>query len=385
MNLPFAGVALAFILVFLNVKYKRSPSWKHALLRVDFLGNAILIPSIIAVLFGLTFGGVHYPWRSYHIVVPLVLGSLGWIAFHIHQASPICKEPSMPPRLFTNRTSAAGYILTIISSMLLQSIGFFMPVYFQAVLGTSPLQAGVNLLPTTIAVVPFGIGGGTLMSKTGLYRPLHFVGMALSAIGAGLFTTLVINSSKAAWICFQIIMAAGGGIIAASTLPAILAGLPESDVATASGAFSFLRSFGHVWGVVLPSIVLNGQFVKHAHRIGDAAVQSQLSSGAAYSYASGGFIKSLPAELKLKVLSVYVDSLETVWQGMLAFALFGFLCVFLEKQIELRKELDTEYGIENEKEAASELEAARSYVVTDTGDQEEKAARTTSDIETNKQ
>jgi predicted neutral ceramidase superfamily lipid hydrolase len=158
--LPFSGFALVFILAFLNVKYTRNPTWKQALGRVDFLGNAIFIPSIISVLFGLTFGGVRFPWNSFHIVVPLVLGFAGWILFHIHQASPLCREASIPPRVLSNRTSAAGYVLTLIDSMILESIGFFMPVYFQAVLGSSPIQSGIKLLPTTIAVVPFGIMAG---------------------------------------------------------------------------------------------------------------------------------------------------------------------------------------------------------------------------------
>lgn len=67
---------------FLNAEYTHNPTWKHALLRVDYLGNAILVSSIIAVLFGLIFGSVRYPWGSYQVVVPLVLGALGCIAFH---------------------------------------------------------------------------------------------------------------------------------------------------------------------------------------------------------------------------------------------------------------------------------------------------------------
>ena len=350
-----------FILAFLNVKYTRNPTWKQALGRVDFLGNAIFIPSIISVLFGLTFGGVRFPWNSFHIVVPLVLGFAGWILFHIHQASPLCREPSIPPRVLSNRTSAAGYVLTLIDSMILESIGFFMPVYFQAVLGSSPIQSGIKLLPTTIAVVPFGIMAGILMSKTGLYRPLHWIAMALCAIGAGLISRLDANSSKAEWICFQIIIAGGGGIIAAATLPAILAALPESDVAAASGAFSFIRSFGYVWGVTLPSIIFNNQFDKHIGQISDSVVQSQLSNGAAYGQVSGDFVNSLPMDIKPEVIGVYVDALRVVWEVILAFACFGFFVVFAEKHIELRKNLDTEFGLkDNEKIEQGPLEVGES-------------------------
>lgn len=39
LNLPISGVGLLAILTLLNVNYTRSPSWKHTLYRVDFLGT----------------------------------------------------------------------------------------------------------------------------------------------------------------------------------------------------------------------------------------------------------------------------------------------------------------------------------------------------------
>ena len=360
LNLPISGLALLAIALFFNVKYTRSPTWRHALARVDFLGNAIFIPSIIAILLGLVLGGVQFAWDSYHIIIPLVLGFLGWAAFHIHQASPICKDPSIPPRLFKNRTSATGFGLAFISSMLLQTVAYFMPVYFQGVRGRTPLGAGVDFLPYTAAIVPFGIIAGILMSKTGLYRPLHFAGFALNAIGAGLLSILDANSSKAAWACFQIIIAAGTGIIMTVMLPSILAALPESYVATATGAYSFIRSFGFVWGVTLPSIVFNGQINRYLDRISDPAVIAKLADGAAYGYASGGSIPKLPVNTRNEVIGVYVDALQTVWQVVVAFAGLGFFCVCIEKHIELRKELNTEYGFkEGKTEAVQESRAVR--------------------------
>ena len=57
LNLPISGIALAAIFLFLNVRYQRSATWKHALAHVDFLGNAIFIPSTVAILLGLVLGG----------------------------------------------------------------------------------------------------------------------------------------------------------------------------------------------------------------------------------------------------------------------------------------------------------------------------------------
>jgi ABC-type xylose transport system permease subunit len=177
LNLPISTISLAGILIFLRTK--QMPSSQHTLRRIDFVGNAIFIPSMIAILFGLSMGGVKYAWNSYHNIVPLVLGSLGWIGFHIHQSSSICKEPSVPARLFSKRTSATAYVLTFISSIIVQMISYFLPVYLQAVQGQSPLQAGIQFLPFAGSALFFAVLAGTLLSKTGLYRPLHWVSFAL--------------------------------------------------------------------------------------------------------------------------------------------------------------------------------------------------------------
>lgn len=357
-NLPFSGLALIAIVCFLEVGYPRNPTWKHALARVDILGNAIFIPSIIAILLGLVLGGVQFPWNSWHVILPLVLGFLGWMLFHVHQGSPICKEQSMPPRLFTNRTSATGFALTFLFSILLQMVAYFMPVYFQGVLGTSPLGAGVDFLPYTAAIVPFSILAGIVISQTGVYRPLHFSAFALHAIGTGLLTLLDERSNKASWAGFQIITALGLGLVMPSVLPAILAALPESDVAVATGAFSFVRSFGFTWGVTIPSIVFNAQVNKFSDRVTDVQTRADLANGAAYGFASEGSLRNLPADTKSEVVSVYVDALRTVWQIAIAFSCLGFLCVFIEKHVELRKELDTEYGLKRKKEEEVNLEYA---------------------------
>jgi hypothetical protein len=341
-------------LIFLRTK--QQPTSQHALRRIDFVGNAIFIPSMIAILFGLSMGGVKYPWKSYHIVVPLVLGTLGWIAFHVHQASGICKEPSVPTRLFSNRTSATAYGLTFISSIIVQMITYFFPVYLQAVKGKSPLQAGVQFLPFAGSALFFAVLAGTLLSKTGLYRPLHWASFVLSAIGFGIFTLLDENSSKAAWVCFQIVASAGAGIVMSVLLPACMAALPESDVASATAAYSFLRTFGYVWGVTIPSITFNDQFNKHLHEIGDETLRPLLANGAAYAYASQQSLQQLSETTKAQVLGVYVKSLKTVWQVGIAFSVLAFFLVFLERHVPLRKELDTEFGLQEGEKDTVEVE-----------------------------
>ena len=373
LNLPLAGVALFAIFFLLKVKYRRSPTWMHALKRVDFLGNAIFIPSMTSIFLGLIRGGIEFPWNSWQIVLPLVLGVLGWIGFHIHQASPICKEPSTPPRLFTHRTATAGFILIFLAAIILQAIAYFLPIYFQAVKGTSPLIAGVNFLPFALAIIVFGGVTGLFMKWTGSYIILHRIGFAANAVGAGLLSTLTESSSRAAWICFQLLPSAGTGIIFTASLPSTLAALREADVAVATATYSFIRSFGLVWGVTIASIVFNGQIDAHLDWISDERVRMDFADGAAYSEAANSLQQmsssSSPStqDAQAEIISVYVAALRIVWIVIAAISCLGFFCVFIEKHVELRSDHVTEFGLADShvgetitsREKVSDIEAPR--------------------------
>ncbi|KKO99408.1 hypothetical protein THAR02_08489 [Trichoderma harzianum] len=356
LNLPAAAIGLLAIVLILNVKYTRSPSWRHALSRVDFLGNIIFVPSMVSIFFGLIMGGTRgYPWSSWKIIVPLVLGVLGWVTFHVHQASPVCREPSMPPRLFKHRTSSGGFIIIFLGAIILQAINYFLPVYFQGVKGATPLMSGVYFLAFALAIMPFGGMAGAFMSKTGLYIPLHWLGFALSAIGVGLFSTLDVSSSRAAWVGYQVLASGGTGIIFTVTLPSTLAALPESDVAVATGTYSFVRSFGLVWGATMASIAFNGQINSHAASISNQEIRNLLIDGGAYAYAAvqNGGIAELPDPTRSQVIAVYVKALRVVWWIVTAISGLGFFATFIEKHVELRKSHSTEYGL-SEKDNAGD-------------------------------
>ncbi|KAF2675643.1 MFS general substrate transporter [Lentithecium fluviatile CBS 122367] len=351
-NLPLAIPCLGAMAYFLRLKHQREPTWKSALARVDFIGALIFIPSITALLLGLIMGGQVYPWSSWRVILPIVLGALGWIAFHIHQASPICKEPSIPPRLFQNRTSATGFVLCFTSNLLLNWAAYFLPFYFQAVKTVSPLLSGVYVLPFNLFLVPSAMVSGVLLSKLGQYKPIHWVGFGFLSVGCGLLSTLDTASHTAAWVCFQSIMAIGLGFVMTSILPAICAPLTEEDVGTANGTFSFLRSFGFIWGITLPSIIFNDRFNHYALRIEDTALRSQLMNGAAYGYANSGLMRSLTGALRGEVISVYTGALKSVWQASIGFAVFSFALVFVEKHVSMRTELDTKFGLEDKAPAS---------------------------------
>ncbi|KAL3469303.1 MFS general substrate transporter, partial [Aspergillus californicus] len=280
LNIPICAVALAAMLLFMRVKTGPVDTTT----RLDYLGTTLFIPSMISLLLGLIRGGVEHPWSSWRIIIPLVLGILGWIAFHIQQQF-YAPSPSVPPRLFANRTSATAFLLTFLSSILVQAQSYFLPIYFQAVQGTSVLRSGIVFLPFALGTLVFAVISGSLLSAFGEYIPLHATSFALSALSFGLFTRLDASSSTATWAIFELIASAGAGIILPVLLPAIMAALPESDVATATATYSFIRTFGYIWGVTIASVVFNAAIEGGLNSVADAGLRGELGDAAAYSFA----------------------------------------------------------------------------------------------------
>jgi hypothetical protein len=49
-------------------------------------GTLLIVGSTTAVVIALTWSGVQYPWSSVHVLVPLILGLLGLVAFVVYEA-----------------------------------------------------------------------------------------------------------------------------------------------------------------------------------------------------------------------------------------------------------------------------------------------------------
>lgn len=173
-------------------------------------------------------------------------------------------------------------------------------------------------------------------------------------LGFGLSTLLNANSSTAEWVIYQGIIAAGVGTIVSSLLPAIQAGLSDDDSAASTALFAFLRSFGAIWGITIPVAVFNNQFDKLLYRITDPVTRALFEDGKAYERASREFIYGFQEPERGQIIGIYTDALKTVWQVAIAIAGLGFLVAFVEKELKMRTELNTEYGMKGKEEKAGE-------------------------------
>ncbi|KAI2628996.1 hypothetical protein GGS21DRAFT_233674 [Xylaria nigripes] len=89
------------------------------------------------------------------------------------------------------------------------------------------------------------------------------------------------------------------------------------------------------------------QILALAGRISDDVTRNQIAHGQCYAHATSAWLQTLEVPVRDVVVSVFSDSLKLVWIDTTAIAGASFFVVFVEKEINLRDSLETEYGMES--------------------------------------
>lgn len=116
-----------------------------------------------------------------------------------------------------------------------------MPLYFQAVKGSSAIMTGVDLFPATFTVAPAAILVGLAIGKLAAYRWAVWTGWILATLGYGLQYLLDVHTTTVEWVFITLVAGIGTGMLYPSLTFAIQAATPNKDQAYAVSLFTFFR------------------------------------------------------------------------------------------------------------------------------------------------
>lgn len=310
--------------------------------RVDWVGCVLFVSSVIGLLIPLTWGGVMYPWSHWRTLFPLIISLFGMVVFVIWEER-FATEPLIPFRVMKNRTAAANYLGTFLHGLILWCLLYYMPLYFEAVKGFSPIISGVALFPATFTVAPAAVIVGMLVTATGRYRWAIWIGWAFTTVGSGLQILLKPDTSTVAWVFINLIPGIGTGMLFPSTLFGVQAATPDNDMAAAVSLFSFFRDFGEAVGVAIGGVIFQNQIKKQV--LSHPLIADQADMWASDASALVEVIKRMDhGEVRNLLILSYADALKTVWAVCCGLAFLGLVTSFATVGYTMNRELGTDQG-----------------------------------------
>ncbi|KAJ3846012.1 Mfs1.2 [Lentinula lateritia] len=347
LNLPVCGVALICVILFMRLPIPVG-SLEHKIKKIDWMQvNDSYMDAHIgtSMVIALTWGGVHYPWSSARVVVPLVLGLLGVISFFLFETL-VASSPTIPLELLSNQTTVSGYLQVFINSLVVSAWIYYVPVFYQACKNASPIRSSIDMFGACMVIGPFVVLGGASVTVLKRYRPQLWIGWILCTVGVGAFSTSGVNTILATPIGLSAINAPGTGLIygnlTAVTYFPVLSPLPVSENAHALALFAFLRSFAQIWGIAIGGAILTNQLKTNLPK----AFLAQFPEGTDIIYSIIPQIKALPQPLQDEVRQAFAESLRPVWYTLTGIFGLGFLSSLFMKDVPMHNYVDEKWAIQ---------------------------------------
>lgn len=230
---------------------------KEKLLQLDPIGTSLLMGAIIAYLTAVHYGGQMEPWSS-SLVIGLIVGSVVLFALFGVVEYWQGERAMILPRLFMRRMMGVSLFYTFLQGGALFSMVYYLPLYFQAIRGTSPITSGVHNLPFIVAAMSSALGAGIFISATGLSTAVMVGGSTIATLGCGLCYLFGLHTSTGVWVGIQIV--AGLGLGAAFQTPIIVGqvSVKETDLPSATAMIlNFQTVGGAIWVSATQAVFVN--------------------------------------------------------------------------------------------------------------------------------
>jgi MFS family permease len=131
----------------------------------------------------------------------------------------------------------------------------FIPLYYQVVKGVSATASGYSMWPLLVGLIATSIGAGFFLTKTGRYKALLLIGLAVLIAGSFLLTHLSPSTSTPTLWLWLALTGLGIGPSMSVFTVVIQNAAPRERLGTATSTLTFLRQVGGVVGLAVAGTV----------------------------------------------------------------------------------------------------------------------------------
>ena len=243
----------------------------------DWLGATLSTGALL--LFLLAINNTHrYGWTS-----PLILAALAafvslmviFVWWELRTPSPM-----LNPRFFKRLTFSCGVSAGFLTFLGGSAVFFLTPFYLQQVLGYSPTQAGLVVVPGAVCVLVLGPLSGRLSDRYG-WRPFTVGGLTLSVTGLFILSRLTEGSPLTLVIAGLILQSCGMGTFYSPNVSSVLSSVQRESYGTISSFLNLVRNAGNVVSIAVATAIVTATMGSMGYEPSLAAVQIEAEGGGA--------------------------------------------------------------------------------------------------------
>lgn len=213
------------------------------------------IPGVItatAGLFSLVYGfsrAASHGWGN-RLTVEFFIAALIFLTLFVAIERRVA-NPLLPMRIILERNRGGSYLGALVVGAGLFSMFLFLGLYFQVVLGYTPLHAGFAFLPFSMGIIASAGVAAKLLPRVGP-RPLMITGLVMGATGLLLLTRITPETAYLTHVLPSLlIMSSGMALVFIPISTTALHGVGSRDAGVASAMINTSQQVGGSLGTAL--------------------------------------------------------------------------------------------------------------------------------------
>jgi DHA2 family multidrug resistance protein len=267
---------VGLLAAYLVARYLRDAPYKNESDIVDWLGIASLAVGLGCLQYALE-EGQRYDWFSDPTILKIsIIALVSLVFFIVWELHPRNGAPIVDLRVLKDRGLAVGVSLNLLLGFALYSAAFLFPVFVQGVLGFTPTESGLSLMPGGILTAVAVMISGQLIQRGMQPRNLVLFGLPIACLSMWIMGHLTPLSGFDDAQYGLLVRGFGLGFVSTPITIAAFTSLRGKQIASGAALLNLIRQLGGSFGIaILGSYVINQTQVHRVELISHLTVGNQ--------------------------------------------------------------------------------------------------------------
>ncbi|HYH12433.1 MAG TPA: MFS transporter [Thermomicrobiales bacterium] len=249
----FAGAPVALAGVLLAPRFiseSRDPDMPNGL---DLTGALMVTSGAAALIYALS----KFPARGWDSPETSGVGAIGvvllagFVGMEARSTSPL-----VPLSIFRSRAIAVANCGMLLTACAAIAQLYVLTLYFQEVLGKSPLKAGLLFLPAAIAGIAFAPIAGAAVNRLGGVRPTSLLGLVVMGLGLVVAARLPEDGGPLLAVAAAVVIEIGFELTSVPLTIAATTNAPHHRQGVAAGLLQTTSNLGNATGLAVIASVI---------------------------------------------------------------------------------------------------------------------------------